>query len=193
MKRYAKAHKSLTIAVAILAAFAGVIVAAEGVKVAYQHDRDATKGNHSFLTVPAARNAKVSNSAFVQSQESAAIAATESLTGKRVAPEKAAKSADAIVVATLVDPGIPNANGPGESYWWNATIGVTRTLKGDFPTGLQKISFVVTMIPGKVEEHLPAKGVPHIFFLKKVGTDFKGIKILRATDANLQLVANLLS
>lgn len=192
MKKYTKVHRSLMIGVTILVTFTGVVVAAKGIMIAYKQDRSIQDERQNFLATPATRNSKAPNSMVMKSQESTASAATESLTGKRVTPEEATKSAYAIVVATLVNPGIPSGDGVGQIHYDNATIDVSRSLKGDLPAGPLKISFLVITIPGEKEEHLPAKGVPYIFFLKKQGPDFEGIKILRATDGHVQMVTNLL-
>lgn len=120
--------------------------------------------------------------------------AGELFTGKAIKAEDAVKTADLIVVGRLTDLGLPQTDAPGEIYYENAKLEITRTLKGNSETYTIPISFSVQKISPTAAEKEPEKGQEYLFFIKKNGDSrLKGVKILPATESNLSNVTNLIS
>jgi len=120
--------------------------------------------------------------------------AQELFTGRAIKAEDAVKAADLIVVARLVDLGLPQADAPGETYYENAKLEITNTLKGNPEAYTILISFSVQKVSPTAPEKEPEKGQEYLFFIRKNGDSrLKGVKILPATENNLSKVTNLVS
>jgi hypothetical protein len=134
---------------------------------------------------------EVSTPPAIKNQQSATNVSEESFTGKAIKAAEAVKLADTIVVGRLIDPGTPQPDAPGEIYYENAKIEVIRTLKGNKSEQLT-VSFSVQKISSTGAEKAPEKGEQYLFFIKSRGPRaLKGIKILRATEDNLNAVSKL--
>lgn len=112
----------------------------------------------------------------------------DEFTGSEMKVEKAVESATLIVIGRIIDVGIPEADAPGEIYYNNAKIEVTRTLKGDHYESLMldyKVRVGGTITP----ERLLVRGTEYLFLLKK-NNKMNAIKILPSDAKNLAAIQN---
>jgi hypothetical protein len=99
------------------------------------------------------------------------------LPGRNLTVEEAARDAEAVVVADLIELGQAEPAAVGKSYFGGARIRVVETLRG---TAARKtaITFLCQTFPEDQRERPPAKGERLLFFLRKTSDGlYRAVKI----------------
>lgn len=117
----------------------------------------------------------------------------EYFTGRFLAVKVALANSQLIVIAQLAKPGIADAGAPGQAYIDRVSIRVVKLLKGETKEKELGIAYTCQKLPESEAEKEPETGGTFIFFLElRKDKTLKAIKILRATDENVEQVAEAL-
>ena len=122
----------------------------------------------------------------------------EKLTGNLIELGDAVRLADVIILGSLVELGTFQPAAPGQVIYQNRKVEFVRVLKeGRIKSSNQSLWFTVQLFPPESPEAevAPEPGEEYLFFLEKMSkrmTNGRVMKILRATDANVKRVNNLI-
>jgi len=113
----------------------------------------------------------------------------EYFTGRFISVKAALANSRLVLIAQLTDPGVADAGAPGQAYFDRAAIRVVRLLKGETKDKELTIAYTCQRLPESSAEREPETRGTFIFFLElRSDKTLKAIKILRATDDNVELV-----
>ncbi len=117
----------------------------------------------------------------------------EYFTGRFTAVKDALANSHLVLIAKLTTPGVADPGAPGQAYFDKASIRVVKLLKGETKEKELAIAYTCQKLPESRAEQEPETGGSFIFFLEsRNDKSLKAIKILRATDDNLEQVREAL-
>jgi hypothetical protein len=111
--------------------------------------------------------------------------------GSALDSRSAAQTADAIVVAEIVEPGQLDPGPPGHALHSSGRIRIVKNLRGKL-AGVKTIEFLSQRFPETAAERIPVAGERHILFLRKLPSgSFQAIKMLPSTKQNMEETRSL--
>ena len=117
----------------------------------------------------------------------------EYFTGRFITVEAALSDSHLVAVGQLTDSGVADPGAPGMTYYDKASIRIVKLLKGETKEKELPIAYTVQKLPESKAEKEPEIGGTFIFFLElRNDKTLKAIKILRATNENVDRVTQLL-
>jgi hypothetical protein len=117
----------------------------------------------------------------------------EYFTGRFIAVKVALATSHLVLISQVTNPGVADAGAPGQAYFDKASIRVVKLLKGETKEKELAIAYTCQKLPESSAEKEPETGGTFIFFLElRKDRTLKAIKILRATDDNVEQVTEAL-
>jgi hypothetical protein len=117
----------------------------------------------------------------------------EYFTGRFLSLEAALANSHLVLIGQMTDAGVADPGAPGQAYFDKASIRVVKLLKGETKEKKLALAYTCQKMPAERAEKVPETGGSFIFFLElRNDKTLKAIKILRATDGNVEQVTEAL-